>query len=250
MKQPPRSPRATDLFLFVARQPTPGVAKTRLGATIGMERAAALYEAFLVDLSARFGAWFETDSQSAAGASFDFGWAHSPAEVDFAAVLTGLGCATPTAGVRFVGQEGDGLAARLTNLFIWAAAEGYRRTVIMATDSPHLECEIAAGAFAALDEHEVVLGRTADGGYYLIGLKGVHDVLAGAPLSTGQEADALVSRSHRLGLRVAELAPSFDVDDLGDLYRLHEALAPAGRVAPATWAALHRLGLPDGEPER
>lgn len=252
MNQAPRSPRATDLFLFVARQPTPGVAKTRLGAAIGMERAAALYEAFLVDLSARFGAWFERENgaggHGAGGhGGFDFGWAHSPAEVDFAAVLAGLGCAALPAGVRFVGQEGDGLAARLTNLFTWAAAQGYRRTVIMATDSPHLECGIAAGAFAALDEHEVVLGRTADGGYYLIGLTGVHDVLAGAPLSTGQEADALVARSVELGLRVAELAPSFDVDDRADLHRLHAALAPDGRAAPATWAALQRLGLLDGE---
>ena len=85
MDHPPTPTRATDLFLFVARQPTPGIAKTRLGQAIGMERAAALYEAFLVDLSARFGPWFEATS------AYDFGWAHSPPEVDFAAVLAGHG---------------------------------------------------------------------------------------------------------------------------------------------------------------
>ena len=144
-------------------------------------------------------------------------------------------------------QQGNGLAARLTNLFQWAVARGYRRTVIMATDSPHLECAVVAESFAALDGHEVVLGRTVDGGYYLIGLRGVHDVLAGAPLSTGQEADDLVARSAALGLRVAELAPSFDVDELADLRRLREALAPDGSLAPATWCALQRLGLLDCE---
>jgi glycosyltransferase A (GT-A) superfamily protein (DUF2064 family) len=146
-----------------------------------------------------------------------------------------------------VPQEGDGLAARLTNLFRWAAARGYRRTVIMATDSPHLDCAVVDESFAALDGHEVVLGRTLDGGYYLIGLRGMHDVLAGAPLSTGQEADALLARSEGLGLRVAELAPSFDVDERADLRRLRDALAPDGGNAPATWCALRRLGLLDGE---
>lgn len=235
------APRVTDLFLFVARQPTPGVAKTRLGRAIGMECAATLYEAFLLDLSARFAPWF------AAHTDYDFGWAHSPPEVDFAAVLVSFGCDRPATNVRFVAQEGDGLAARLTNLFIWAERHGYRRTVIAATDSPQLTCEaVVSDAFAALDAHDVVLGRTVDGGYYLIGLNGVHDVLAGAPLSTGQEADALVARSTALGLRVAELMPSFDVDALADVHRLRDALAPDGRNCPATWRALHRLGLLTG----
>lgn len=228
----------------MARQPTPGVAKTRLGKAIGMERAATLYEAFLVDLSARFTPRREDD------ATYDFGWAHSPAAVDFPAVLAGLGCEPPPAHVRLVGQTGEGLAARLANLFTWAEAAGYRRTVIMATDSPHLPCAVATAAFAALDDHEVVLGRTLDGGYYLIGLTGVHDVLTDAPLSTGQEADALVARSRQLGLRVAELPPSFDVDELADVQRLHDELAPDGAAAPATWAALRRLDLLTGSMHR
>jgi rSAM/selenodomain-associated transferase 1 len=241
MTYPPSPARTTDLFLFVARQPTPGVAKTRLGQAIGMERAAALYASFLIDLSARFGPWFE------AATAYDFGWAYSPPDIDFAAVLVGLGCARPAAGVHLVPQEGEGLADRLTNLFSWAAARGYQRTVIMATDSPHLDCAVVDSAFAALDQHDVVLGRTVDGGYYLIGLHGVHDVLAGAPLSTGREADALVARSAALGLRVSELAPSFDVDEEADLRRLRAALAPDGRGAPATWRALRQLGLLDGD---
>ncbi len=237
MDQSRQAPRATDLFLFVARQPTPGVAKTRLGTVIGMAPAALLYAAFLVDLSAEFTPRQPDD------AAYDFGWAHSPAAIDFAAVLVGLGCEPPPPHVRLVGQTGDGLAARLTNLFAWAAGQGYRRTVIMATDSPHLPRAVATAAFAGLDEHEVVLGRTLDGGYYLIGLTDLHAVLAGAPLSTGQEADALVARASALGLRVAELTPSFDVDERADLHRLHDALTPDGEAAPATWAALRRLDL-------
>ena len=39
------------LLLIAAREPVPGLTKTRLGATIGMARAAELYAAFLVDLA-------------------------------------------------------------------------------------------------------------------------------------------------------------------------------------------------------
>ena len=39
--------------MIAARDPVPGATKTRLGAAIGMERAATLYRAFLQDLAAR-----------------------------------------------------------------------------------------------------------------------------------------------------------------------------------------------------
>ena len=67
MQQSARTRRG--LFLFVARAPVPGRAKTRLGATIGMEAAARLYRAFLVDLAARF------TPAPGADPGFDFGWA-------------------------------------------------------------------------------------------------------------------------------------------------------------------------------
>ena len=233
MRQPARTRRG--LFLFVARAPVAGTTKTRLGATIGMEAAARLYRAFLVDLAARF------TPAPGADPGFDFGWAYTPGGLDFARVLVGIGCACPPPSVRFVPQAGEGLTARLENAFRWAAEQGYARTVIAATDSPHLPRSIAARSLAALDDHEVAVGRTADGGYYLIGLRGVPDVLSGAPLSTGTEADALVARAAELGLRVSELPPTFDVDTEADLDLLRAALAPDGATAPRTWAALLAL---------
>ena len=82
------------LLLIAAKAPRPGRAKTRLGATIGMDRAAALYAAFLVDLAARF------TPQSAEPKEFDLGWAYTPAEVDFARVLAEIGCRQPPPSVR------------------------------------------------------------------------------------------------------------------------------------------------------
>ena len=225
------------VFLIAAREPVPGFTKTRLGAAIGMERAAALYSAFLVDLAARFTPCPGEDW------GFDVGWAHTPAEADFASVLTGIGCAPPSPSCRFVAQHGEGWDVRQANILRWGHEQGYARTILVGSDSPQLPRAIVHDAFAALAEHDVALGRTLDGGYYLIGMRGFHDVLTGVPMSTVTAADALASRAEERGLSLAKLPESFDIDEEGDLVQLRAALAPDGEAAPATWAALCRLGL-------
>ena len=225
------------LLLIAAKEPAPGMAKTRLGTTIGMARAAALYAAFLVDLAARFTPCQDQDW------GFDVGWAFTPGEVDFAGVLQRIGCNPPPPTVRFVAQHGDGWDVRQTNILAWGHDQGYERTVLIASDSPQLPFATVRDAFAALADHDVALGRTLDGGYYLIGMRGFHDVLCGVSMSTVSAADALATRTWDLGLRLAELPVTFDVDEERDLEQLRRALAPEGARAPATWAALRRLGL-------
>jgi hypothetical protein len=68
-------------------------------------------------------------------------------------------------------------------------------------------------------------------------------VLTGLPMSTATAADALAARTAALGLRLAELPETFDIDEERDLAHLRAALAPDGAGAPATWEALCRLGL-------
>jgi uncharacterized protein len=225
------------VLLIAAREPAQGMTKTRLGAAIGMERAAELYAAFLVDLSARFAPGPGEDW------GFDVGWAFTPAEVDFALVLQQIGCAPPPVPVHFVPQQGDGWDVRQANILAWGHAQGYERTVLIGSDSPQLPLTVVREAFAALTDHEVAMGRTLDGGYYLIGMRGFLDVLTGVPMSTATVADALAARITARGLRLAELPETFDIDEERDLQHLRLALAPDGASAPATWAALRRLGL-------
>lgn len=225
-----------DLLLIAARAPVPGETKTRLGAAIGMAPAAALYRAFLVDLAVRF-------TPPAGGAPYRLGWAFSPPDADFAAILAGLAAGIDLAGSLFVPQAGADWGERQTNLLRWGSGRGFRRTVLVASDSPHLCSATIAAAFAALHAHDVVFGRVHDGGYYLIGVAGFHDVLSGVPMSTSSAADALAARADALGLQCAELAPTFDVDVVADLALLRDALAADAAAAPATTAALRALGL-------
>ena len=235
MGEPPR-PACANLLLIAARDPVAGATKTRLGAAIGMERAVRLYRAFLVDLARRF------TPQPGAVPDYDLGWAFTPADCDFPgiiAALSDLRCDS----VCFVPQVGDGWGERQTNLLRWGHEQGYARTVLIASDSPHLAASIPAQAFARLADHDVAIGRVHDGGYYLIGVRGFHDVLTGVPMSTKSAADALRARAEALALRVAELPPTFDVDEAADMTLLRRALKPDGAAATATWAALHELGL-------
>lgn len=228
--------RRADLFLIAARAPVAGTTKTRLGAGIGMERAARLYRAFLVDLSHRF------TVARAAEEGYDLGWAFTPDDADFAQLVADLGPGD-VEGAHFVPQVGDGWAERQANLLRWGHDHGYDRTILIASDSPHLGAEIAVQTFTALRRSDVAIGRVGDGGYYLIGLSGFHDVFSGVPMGTGTAADDLLGRAAAMGLRIAEMPPTFDVDEIGDLARLAVELSPDGGNAPATWAALRELGL-------
>jgi len=211
--------------------------KTRLGATIGMARAAELYAAFLVDLAARF-----TPCQGE-DVAFDTGWAFTPADVDFACALQRIGCDPSAPAARFVAQHGDGWDLRQANILAWGHEQGYERTVLIGSDSPQLAFSVVSDAFAALLDHDVAMGRTLDGGYYLIGTRRFHDVLSGVPMSTVTAAEAVAVRTRDLGLRLAELPVTFDIDEERDLEHLRRALAPDGACAPATWTTLRRLGL-------
>lgn len=230
-------PSRANLLLIGARAPVPGQCKTRLGASIGMAEAAALYRAFLVDLATRF-----TSNLGQETRNYDVAWAYTP-DVDFAAELRDCGCSELLAPVGYVLQEGEGWGVRQANLLRWGAMHGYERTVLVASDAPHLTRDVVEQAFAVLETRDVVLARSLDGGYSLIGMHGYHDVLTGVPMSTNSAGDALVARARALGLRVGETAVIFDVDEAADLDLLIETLAPDGIAAPATWSMLRALNL-------
>ena len=224
-----------DLLIIGGKMPLPGLAKTRLGATISDDGAAALYRAFVADVADRFG-------RAAARDGYDLAWGFTPPDADFAGLIAGLAPDAP-APHHFIPQEGPDWGVRQVNLLRWGADAGYARTVLIASDSPQLPTGIVPAAFAALRDHDVALGRVHDGGYYLIGGAGFHDIITGAPMSTARAADALVTRATERGLCLAELPATFDVDIRDDLSALIAALRPDGGDCPATWCALHDLGL-------
>lgn len=213
-------PMTCGLYI-AAKAPREGEIKTRLAHGIGAPAAVTLYRAFVRDLATEFptAGWFVTPATA---------WE------EFAPLVSGQ---------RFVSVLGQGQGDwtdRQRFLFSTARRRGEDRTVLIGSDSPHLRREVVDRAFALLDHRDLVLGPTFDGGYYLIGMRGWHDVLAGVPMSTATVLDRILVAATAAGVSVGLLEATFDVDEVTDLALLRDELARRSE-AGATGAALERL---------
>ena len=140
--------------------------------------------------------------------------------------------------VNVVAQKGEGLAAGLTSVFAHFAALGRQHVVAFNSDSPHLPASVLASAFEALSDHDVVVGPTNDGGYYLVGAKAAHPTLFyGDGMGTKTALETLLARARELQLSVGFTEPFYDIDEERDLTRLAAELrlAPARAPRTAVW---------------
>jgi uncharacterized protein len=141
--------------------------------------------------------------------------------------------------VIVVGQKGEGLAAGLTSVFAHFANDGQRRIIAFNSDSPHLPGSVLEGAFEKLAAHDIVVGPTHDGGYYLVGAKTSYPTLfADDGMGTYSALERLLSRARSLHLSLGFAAPFYDVDVADDLTRLASELRLAPEKAPHTAAWL------------
>jgi uncharacterized protein len=137
--------------------------------------------------------------------------------------------------VNVVAQKGEGLAAGLTSVFTHFADHPQRRIIAFNSDSPHLPPSVLEQAFETLASHDVVVGPTHDGGYYLIGAKASYPTLfASDGMGTSTALERFLSRARTLELSVGFAPPFYDIDVAHDLARLAEDLRLAPAKAPRT----------------
>lgn len=210
----------TPIAVFL-RPPDAGVTKTRLSPALGDAGAAALYEAFVEDVLGR--------CASVPGLRPEL-WVAG--DVDHAFIRA------QDSTLRRLRQPDLDLGGRMAQA-LGAAISQAGRGLIIGTDSPTLPAAHLAAARDLLDTADVVLGPSADGGYYLVGAsRRVPDVFTGVRYSTAHCLADTLARARRCAMTVALLPPWYDVDTPQDLrlLRLHLALDPA--QAPATAARL------------
>jgi uncharacterized protein len=137
--------------------------------------------------------------------------------------------------VQVVAQKGEGLAAGLTSVFRHFTAAGRQHVIAFNSDSPHLAPSALDSAFELLARHDVVVGPTHDGGYYLVGAKAAHPALfEGAGMGTGSALDRLLTRTKFLELSTGFTEPFYDIDVANDLILLAQELRLAPAKAPRT----------------
>jgi rSAM/selenodomain-associated transferase 1 len=213
-----RSSGGDRLLVIMAKAPRPGSVKTRLAHSLSPAAVAAFYGCLLDDTLAL---------------------ARSLRDVEVAIMCpdSDANALTQLAGneASVVAQKGEGLAAGLTSVFAHFVDDHQRRVIAFNSDSPHLPRSVLEVAFETLAEHDVVVGPTHDGGYYLVGAKASHPTLfAGDGMGTSSALERLLSRAGALELSVGFADRFYDIDIADDLSRLAEELRVAPARAPRT----------------
>src|SRR6266700_40583 len=156
------SPNEGRTLVVMAKAPRPGMVKTRLAQSFSVEAVTELYCCLLDD-------------------TLTLGRSLRDVEVAIMCPDSDVNVLTQLAGseASVVAQKGEGLAAGLTSVFAHFAPDHQRedhrrdahqrRTIAFNSDSPHLPRSVLDDAFETLAAHDVVVGPTHDGGYYLVG---------------------------------------------------------------------------------
>src|SRR5689334_1815566 len=210
-------------LVIMAKAPKPGMVKTRLMQSLPSSAVTALYRCLLEDTIA-----LATSLSSVEVAVM------CP-ESDRGELVHLLGDA-----VQVVAQKGEGLAAGLTSVFRHFTAAGHQHVIAFNSDSPHLAPSVLESAFQILTTHDVVIGPTHDGGYYLVGAKAAHPALFESDrMGTRSALDRLLTRTNVLGLSTGYTEPFYDIDVAKDLVLLARELrfAPAKAPRTAGWFA-------------
>jgi uncharacterized protein len=205
-------------LVIMAKAPRPGRVKTRLARSLPVSAVVGLYRCLLDDTI--------TLAQSLDGV-----------EVALMCPETDLTDLEQTVGNRVpvVSQMGNGLAPALTSVFAHFGGKGYSRIVAFNSDSPHLPTTNLQAAFQLLENCDVVVGPTYDGGYYLVGAKMSHPHLFSTDaMGTANALEALLVKARALGLALRLTDPFYDIDEGADLRRLAEELKLTPGKAPRT----------------
>jgi uncharacterized protein len=190
-------------LIIFAKLPRVGEVKTRLGASIGMQKAAEVY----ADLARHV---FDIATELAALETRVYlMYAPGVQEADIVRWVE--------RDFIFREQRGETLGDRMRDAFELVFQEGAKESVIIGTDIPDLSVRVIQEAFSHLATHEVVIGPSADGGYYLLGLSVPdRDIFDAIPWSTDAVLRDTVTKLQHLGRSYAMLEVLTDVDHVAE----------------------------------
>ena len=219
----------------------PGRVKTRLAATLGNQLACELYEIFLFHLL-----------NSIAPVSDHTTVVFSPPdrEADFRAAIAPDWMLEPQ-------SEGD-LGDRMRNFFAGQFSKDVPtkqklKVVVIGADCPQLSVTEIQTAFDELDNNDVVIGPSTDGGYYLLGMQGsLAEVFDDIDWSTSKVLPQTTHRLDQQNKTYTLLPAKTDVDDEAALRQMLSDLTSKTRGELASSASQELVEkvlavLPEGD---
>ena len=195
-------------LIVFAREPLPGLVKTRLATAVGDQAAAELYKTMLQDVL-----------QTTRGLP----------DVETAVFWD---CKQETLGhladryrcdsrCQIAGDLGERMQAAFEDMF----SDGSDICCIIGSDAPDLPLSYIQEAYQllAMEGADVVLGPTLDGGYYLLGVRQVWPQLfTGISWSTADVLEQSLAAARGAGLTVSLLPEWQDIDTVEDLQAFQE----------------------------
>lgn len=203
------------LFIQFAKEPVPGLVKTRMQPALSAEQACALHTDLLLWACRTLCESKQADVQLWVSGERN----HSAFEACVALGIDGL-----------LGQGGGDLGDRMFRA-ISKSLSHYRKVILVGSDCPQIDTDYLRCALLALDHEPLVLGPAADGGYVLIGATAIQATLFEG-VSWGTEAvfAETVQRIEAQGIGWSQLEPLADIDRPEDL-SVWEALGDAMQSA-------------------
>lgn len=150
--------KSNKLLLIFTRNPELGKVKTRLAKTIGDETALKIYR-FLLKKTQEVAQKVTSDKA-----------------VFYSEKIIENDNWNPEIFQKYLQVEGD-LGVKMQHAFKQSFEEGYEKVAIIGSDLYDLTPEIISTAFQQLDKNDVVIGPAIDGGYYLLGMKKLHQTI-------------------------------------------------------------------------
>lgn len=212
--------------LVVAKAPVPGLAKTRLAATVGDQAAASIAAAALLDT---------LDTVAAA-----------PVQARVVALTGHLEQAHAASEIRdllrgftVIEQRGRDFAERLANAHADAAAATGLPVVQIGMDTPEVTGELIEDCAAALLGTDAVLGMAADGGWWMLGVRhpAMAQCLVDVSMSRSDTGAVTLAALRDSGVTVLQVCEIPDVDTVDDVETVRRMCRPDSRFTRATLAA-------------
>lgn len=208
MSPPSPNISSNGCIIQFAKWPEPGRVKTRLAASLGDEGAMDAH----IQLTCAV-----LDNLLAVGCPLYFWWDRpEPESRKYAArILARLEAKRVISG----SQVGAGLGERMTHA-LNEGLESSDRAVIVGSDCPSVDADYVRQAFAALENADVVLGPSDDGGFVLIGSRrDLGATLNGVDWGTDQALAQTVAALLDNGFKTVQLDERWDVDEIADWER-------------------------------
>lgn len=192
-----------ECILFFVKYPEKGQVKKRLSAELDEEVIVELYKNFILDSLSTLGkcevqflvCFYPADSQNKFTDWLGTYYSYLP-------------------------QQGSDLGQRMKNGFINTFDSNFHQVIIIGSDSPDLPGDFIKKAFLSLKTHDVVIGPSFDGGYYLIGFRYntfLPEAFSGIDWGTNMVFGKTLDIFKKAGRKIHILPKWHDVDTYADL---------------------------------